>query len=425
MTLLSFKNWLLSLVTMLIFCETSFAQTNWQPAYIVNLQGDTIKGLLDYWNWKRSPQQISFNNGTEPIKQYKPLDIKGFRVNDELYMSAIIDVETSPLVTKDLNQEAEVSLKIDTGFIQVLISGQKGLYRYTTQYDKEQFFISGEKGLELLVYKRYLKRKDQLESALSIIENKKFIGQLTLYFRECAEIQTKFEHTRYKTEDLMDVFEYYYSCSKNVPLFKMHVEKTLFQKGFMLGVSNSRLQIDNTSKGLKYMQNEFFNSSTNPAAGYYIDIILPKIFRKWSVNNELLINRAHFKGEYKEYANPEYYSITTTTLNYTYLTMNNMLRYKRNFKNYSIYGNLGIYNSYAVEKVNKKSTYTKFYATERTEEDEAFASRGWERGLLAGVGVIYKRYSADLRYTTGKGMSDIDNIGIYSNRFFLLLGYRL
>ena len=404
--------------------ETAFSQVNWQPAYIVNLQGDTLNGFIDYWNWKRSPVTISFKNSNDKIIQYKPSDIKSFKVNDENYLSAVIEVETSPLVTKDLNQVSDVSLRIDTGFIQVLVRGNKSLYRYTTINDKEQFYISGVKGIELLIYKRFLKRKDQLESALSIIENKKFVGQLILYFQDCAGIQSKFENTRYNAEDLVDIFEYYYACTRSRPQYQIKIEKTLFNKGLLMGVSNSWLRIDNTSTALKYMKSEFFNSSTNPAAGFYIDIILPKIFRKWSVNNEFIVSRAVYSGTYEEYWNPDHYNIITTNLRYNYLTMNNMIRYKRNYTHFSLYGNVGIYNSLIIDKINKKTTYTKFYSSERTEEAEAFATKNREFGLLIGAGANYKRYLADLRYTTGKGMSNLDNIGIYSNRIFLLLGYR-
>lgn len=36
----------------LSFTQTVFCQTNFQPGYIVQLNGDTLKGWIDYRNWE-------------------------------------------------------------------------------------------------------------------------------------------------------------------------------------------------------------------------------------------------------------------------------------------------------------------------------------------------------------------------------------
>ena len=64
-----------------IFLTTCFlqlvAQNNYQPGFVVENNGDTVKGSIDYKRWDRSPTKITFKSVTQS-KVYAPLDIKVF-----------------------------------------------------------------------------------------------------------------------------------------------------------------------------------------------------------------------------------------------------------------------------------------------------------------------------------------------------------
>lgn len=47
---------LISLVCIGVFLnQPGYAQKNDLPGYIINLKGDTVRGLIDYQNWESGP----------------------------------------------------------------------------------------------------------------------------------------------------------------------------------------------------------------------------------------------------------------------------------------------------------------------------------------------------------------------------------
>ena len=68
--------------------SSSFCQKNFLPGYVIQ-NGDTLKGFIDYRNWRVNPDAISFRrdlNSDERV--FAPLEIDGFAVHDERYASA-------------------------------------------------------------------------------------------------------------------------------------------------------------------------------------------------------------------------------------------------------------------------------------------------------------------------------------------------
>ncbi len=96
------KRIIVTLFVLFIF-QTSFCQENYLPGYIITLKGDTLHGFIDYRNWDRNPDKISFKEKLSDNKLiYSSLIIKGFGVLDEIYESAIVETEISSDQTNNL-----------------------------------------------------------------------------------------------------------------------------------------------------------------------------------------------------------------------------------------------------------------------------------------------------------------------------------
>lgn len=135
----------------------AYGQENFLPGYIIDLKGDTTKGFIDYRNWDKNPKDVVFRNDTDGIKStYKPLDIREFRVLDELYEGAIVEIETSPVLTAKLKPDPELYFAIDTTFLQTVIRGTKSLYYLKDRTGKSHFYTK-DSLFRLLIYKRYFK----------------------------------------------------------------------------------------------------------------------------------------------------------------------------------------------------------------------------------------------------------------------------
>ena len=102
-----------------IFLTTCFlqlvAQNNYQPGFVVENNGDTVKGSIDYKRWDRSPTKISFKSVTQS-KVYSPLDITSFKVANEIYISAIVDVDRSPHKIAEADNSPNPIYEKDTVF---------------------------------------------------------------------------------------------------------------------------------------------------------------------------------------------------------------------------------------------------------------------------------------------------------------------
>lgn len=393
------------------------SQEKFLPGYVINLKGDTLHGFIDYRNWKINPDKVDFKNetGNKQIT-YQPSDILEFKVKDEIYVSATVNIETSPRENVNLNYDNKMNLQVETTFLQTIYNGSKSLYHFF-KYDKDYFYIKKDTTFELLLYKRYLYKKDDN----SIInENKAYLGQLEIYLKDCPGITTRLKNTAYRESDLNNLFKFYYEGTLSAIDFKKDVEKVKVETGLLAGVSLTSLKFS----GSTFIIATDFNSSLNFSAGAYFEIILPRNQKKWSVNNELLLSAYDSKGTYED-GPVDNYTRVTYELGYTYLKLNNLVRYKYPIGHSFLFLNGGISNGIYLKETNYKNTYTRFYTQESTKEEIAINDpKRYELGLIIGGGLKAGRFSMEARYEIGNGMSRVLAAMERTHRIFLLLGFR-
>jgi hypothetical protein len=404
----------------IVLFQKSFSQENYLPGYVINLKGDTIHGFIDYRNWKTNPAKFSFREkmDTSPVF-YKPVDIIEFSVKDEIYVSGIVDLEMSPLRTNELTEDPLLQIKVDTAFLQTLFKGKKPLYYYYN-YGRDNFYIKHDNKFELLLYKKFLKRKGE-ESQL--LENKTYINQLEVYLRDCPSVSPKVNNTTYNENNFIKLFQYYYECSQTEIIFQRKADKAYVGYGILAGASVS--SIDFSGAVLDYLVNAEFNQSTNASAGLFLELFLPRHQGRWSVNNELFISDFNFKSQYDLIVNSDKYTKTASEIGYTYLKINSMARYKYPIGNLFVYLNAGLSYGSVIRETNYKKVETKFYTNEDVVEGHAMDDiRKYELGELVGTGIKYKKLSFEIRYEQGNGMAIYDGFHSKTKRYFVLLGYK-
>lgn len=181
------KLFLITLVVVLPI--TIFAQSNYQPGYVVKTNGDTVKGYIDYREWDRTPKTVQFkiNKGDKNVSDWDPQSVKSFGINGvENYISY------TGLVSMDKTSLPNLQVGLDTTrapqsiFLKQVTTG-KYLALYQQRDDlKTRFFIADETGLisELKYYHYYLDMEDKLNPAHydnKVNEATYFRGQLTYY----------------------------------------------------------------------------------------------------------------------------------------------------------------------------------------------------------------------------------------------------
>lgn len=401
--------------------STTFSQEKFVSGYVVDQLGDTLRGYIDYRNWGINPEKVLFKvDLNSDSKVFTPADIREFSVNGEIYFAATVDVETTPTGTDDLKFDAELKIEKQTVFLQTLVNGDKSLFFLKTDKGRENFYIKENGMFTLLIYKRYLKNQQGTSVA---IENKRFLGQLTYYLKDCAEIESKIKKTEYTITGLMRLFSAYGKCTSSNISFEKKEDKFGFELLAIAGCSFTNLSF--SGKDFAYLEFAGYEQSTNVSLGASFNIILPRNNGKWSIYNELLFSSFSVDGFYNDYESDLKYVKYYTKLEYSYLKMNNMIRFKYPFGHFSLFVNGGMSNGFVISEKNYLKRESMFYTIENTEETKAIEEiRKYEQGYVLGLGSSYKNISLELRYEKGNGMSSFKNLNSTTKRIYLLVGYK-
>ncbi|MHC1707164.1 MAG: hypothetical protein AB9842_06530 [Bacteroidales bacterium] len=416
---------IISLLTFTLIVIFASAQPNIRPGYIVEQNGNVVTGFIDYQNWEFNPDFIHFGLMADSVNTICSVEhIKAFAVEGEHYVKYILEVNTGPEETGDLNFSPQLTTKIDTVFLRMLISGPKSLYYLKQKGGRECFYIMQDNKPELLIYQRYLKNINQLNENNVIIANNKFIGQLSLYLQECSEITKLFEKVKYTQYSLTRLFKQYYKCTGQEMDYAEPEEKTLDEWGVFAGATLTKLSF--RGGAAPYVSKSTYPASLNLTGGVFYNHILKRTMGKWSINNELQYARYKTEGVYKEFQHSNWYNTTTTDFDFTYLKLNNMIRYTRWVKGLHCHLELGISNGIILNMTNRRVDENVFYGTVHITEGEAIESlRKHEQSLLVGIGARYRRFSASVRLEKGNGMSDYSWLRSNTQRQSVILSYNL
>lgn len=420
----------LSLLFIILFTfELTYSQENYLSGYIIKLNGDTLHGYVDYRNWDINPNKISFKSMLFDEKSiYTPTNIKEFGVKNEVYESGNIEFETSLNNTNDLSRSSILVFEKDQIFLQTLIKGNKSLYLYKNKYNrKEQFYIKKDSTFVLLMYKKYLKiipYQSGVPENIIVSENKKYIGQLSLYFQDCPRVYSKIANTEYNLKSLVNLFNLYYDYTQSDISYQKKKEKLSLETGLFVGISETSLKF--AYKFSPYLDKSKYNLSTDLTTGFFVNIKLPRNQGRWSIYNEFMYSSYKINGYYKDSSN-YVHDTYNSTIGYSYIKMNNLFRYKFPINQSYIYLNAGISNGFAFSEINYLNKERVLFGVSTFNEGKAIEeSKRYEIGYLVGLGAIFNnKYSLEFRFELGNGMSANQGLNSFVNRYFLLFAYKL
>lgn len=275
-------------------------------------------------------------------------------------------------------------------FLKVIVKSTVNLYFYQDESNKRHFFFRKEEGdtQELQVRRRYNPTTSNLET------QNIYIGQLSSLLASCDAMKEQIKSTKYTQTSLQKLIVNYSKCQKQVITYQSPISKLVLKAGVFVGLSANSFDFPTVPD----FQN--IKTSISPTIGLNLDVILPLLRGKWSINNEVIF---------------KYYNSSNdkNSFNISYIGLNNMVRYRfYNQGNMSIFVNAGISNAYIL---NEEETL--FFPKNGNKP------RNHEQGLLGGIGINMKKLSGELRYASTNGFSPFYNIKSPINSFSLLLSY--
>lgn len=402
----------------LLIVTSAAAQKNLQPGYVITSGSDTLKGLIDYRNWEKNPDKIDFYTSSESVAtQYTPEQIKSFTVSGEYYSSAIVKMDDSPYRTEDLEEGIKYNYVSDTVFLLNLVSGDKSLFSYMDINGKTHFYLPKGAGFELLIYKRYL-RRDETTGDLKAAQIITYSGQLKLYLQECSTISSKFSELKYERKSLVDLFQYYYSCSKKKMVSQNKAVSKSHEFGVLAGVSFTKLTY---LDGMDYLKNANFPVSTNASFGVFYNILFPRNLGKVSISNELFYYAFKSTCHYNEGT-----TMVNTSIGLNYIMMHNMFQYKLPISGFNCFFKGGTSFGVGFGETNTQKFIET--STQRPSEGKAFDKLNKAYlGVTAGAGFKIQKFTVQGRYMLGLNKSDftlsLTAVNSRTNATFLMVGY--
>lgn len=403
-------------VLILAIFTSAYSQKNYIPAKVITLRGDTLYGQIDYRNPDKNPEKIEFAplSGSPPLT-FTPSDIAGFMVDDEVYVSAPVTIEVSPSGSNLMDENPEFRLRADTVFLRAVVAGNKGLYILKNSEGNINFFIKIDTGYEYLRYKKY---KAIVSDQNVILENKEYIGQLRSYMGDCEMIWALLRDVSYTHYSLSRLFRSYFGCMNYEIMHHKSADKPVIELGLVSGTSFSKINF--STNGFSHLDNTVYSRSVNYSGGLFLDFVFPANMGKISVNNELIFTKYHSSGEYDWEVNSVF-----TEFEYSYIRLNNMLRFKYPVGTMYLMANVGISNGIEISGSNYLKPRIEYVTGEPFKEGEAIEdTKKYEQGILAGLGARYRSFSLEFRYELGNGISWNQAIASKTQRIYILAGFR-
>jgi hypothetical protein len=391
-----------------------------QEGYIVTLNGDTVKASFKWEERLTNPATIIAQTNVDPsFREYSPLEISAFSVDNKFYESAIVQVDKNPDGTIYAGKK-EFSFYSDTIFLSRIVEGSKPLFHLYDQHGMDHFYIKNDSKHELLLYKSYTKPDE--EDRLMRLYVKTYIDQLKAYFSDNLQIQPKVARTDFAYNKLVTLFNNYYATGrKGEKKAGGKKNKTFVEFGVVAGITLTKMALDDLDHSTST-----YTRSFNPAGGISFDVYLRSRSNRVSFNNEIMYTS--FESRKVSRTNQtNYYVQRDVTLGATYLKLYNMIRYRFPVKQSSVFVNAGMSNGMAMNV--KNTSVEKVILNDEVQSEERNTAlteiRKHEFGFIAGTGIRVKRLSLELRYESANGMSPYNILRSHSTRFFALAGFRL
>jgi hypothetical protein len=374
------------------------AQKNYVPAVVITQQNDSLRGFIDYRNWRVSPEQISFKQDLQAGEQhFKAADIAGFLIpsENELYLSRQVELDVTVQTLDNLLASEERTIRNDTVFLMNIVKGAYNLYVFTDKNDQQHFVYdgAGQAPKELRLTKR---RAADGSSAIASLNY--YQQQLALLFAGCPAVAQKAEKVRYSENALRSLFTDYHQCRN--PSEKLVVkakEKTAIRWGLMAGVGFNSYSFS----GDHYLADVGNKGSVTALPGLFIDIPVSRNRHQYWFSAEVFYKMEEATGTMENWNILESWK-EQVNLKFSYAQLNIVFRYLYPKGTVKPFANIGWGNAFMISE-NKNERYR---IDRKGEVNEAIdGPRKHQTTFLGGIGVQYKRIQLEARYAWNDGFS--------------------
>jgi hypothetical protein len=255
----------------------TFTQSNFIDGGIIQLNGDTLRGQIDYQEWSLNPEKIDFTKSkTAKIDVFEAKDIAGFflTAKNEFYQSAIVDlnIEKSsanllPIYESKRDAFSKYQPLHDTVFLLVIERGEVNFYEYVDRNRAHYLVNKGKEPIKELVFRKFV-IDNEVEKSKDITFSYDYRTQFRLLFSTCPSLNIDFERLPFIKSRFIKLIRKYNECSNNV-VYTQKNEKKERSASILMGATLPLFAVDVT-----FPETDFKNSSGGVAPVFGLEMAI-------------------------------------------------------------------------------------------------------------------------------------------------------
>jgi hypothetical protein len=415
------------LIITLLISKTLKAQQSYVEGYVVNVQGDTLRGFLKTGNQINSKVVFKEKNNQTQTTTYTPeqLNTFFFKPTDEYYYSKTVNINVKPFgESLNLDNSAKPVFIQKTVFVNLLSKGAINLYMLDRWDDNYHFFVekNGSEITELLLIK-YIINTGEYQGKLVTVEE--FKNQLASMLENCPTInarkidygETSFTETIQKYNSCVDKTTQQYTKKKEGLNFNIDILGGLSRREFVLNTFQYRLYYGSSSDPSLLS----FAPRFSPSLGLSLDVSSKRKNNSLATGLDIIFRSDSYKTNINDRGGYKYEASYVNTA----IEINPFVKYIFKRNKIKPYVRVGIIYAFNLKNENSIKITRLFPLSPVLDGEISKGFRNTEIGFLAGIGCNFSKIKAEVLYgNLNKNYSNpFDEIRLTSIN--LMLGYRI
>lgn len=412
----------LLLYAMLATVNCAWCQTDYVPGYLINNSGNRIECLIEDVQWKDTPTSFHYRltpdgtTETENLMGTSEFGIPGKRV----YKRFKVEMERSSTQAASLQSSRDPNWVTETHFLQLLAAGHANLYEFEDGPVHKFFFDADGKPLTQLVMIKF-------DDGSGVTENNLFRQQLFNGVRCEKTPDADFRVIDYSRKSLAAHFERYNSCfaqAGSANLVKAERDGPSFAFRVVAGAQLASISLDDPDQ---YYDASYSTTKAGFRIGLEAEYLLPFGRKNWSFFINPGYQQLTVSDRYSaNVINPGFFN-DGDPLNYSIEMTYNTVEIPIGIRHYFNLGSrsrIAVDASYVVAFVmDAKDIVLQDHDGLANASDTLPVSN--HNNFAFGLGYHYAKWSAGLRVTTPRVISELPSWKTAYFTYGLLLGYQL
>ena len=254
---------LLVALSLSLFSLVIFAQADFKPGYIINLEGDTLHGFIDYRGDIYNATMCLYKESENAKRiSYNPRQIRAYRIRDGKYY---------------VSRKVEIEGDLRTVFLEFLVDGRADLY----YFPETHYFIETD-DQEL----RELENTEEIVSEKNkdyFREKKEYVGVLNVYMKDCPEIRKEIPDVELNQRSLIKITSQYHNMvcpDENCTVYVKKKFGAQFRLTLNFGTALSKIHMYSYD-AYGYAVKLGSSFAIGPAAHLELDVFSPGSFERF------------------------------------------------------------------------------------------------------------------------------------------------